>query len=95
MQSWQTFIHNHAQAIVACDCIVSITARFRVLYVLLLIDIGSRRIVHFHVTEHPTADWALQPFREAIPSDHGYRSLVHDRDSIFSTELMNTGKLLG
>ena len=45
-QSWQTFIHNHAEAIVACDFMVAITARFRVLYVLLLIEIGSRRIVH-------------------------------------------------
>jgi putative transposase len=61
-QSWQTFIHNHAQAIVACDFMVAITARFRVLYVLLLIDIGSRRIVHCNVTEHPTADWTLLDF---------------------------------
>ena len=95
-QSWQTFIHNPAQAIVACDFMVAITARFRVLYVLLLIDIGSRRIVHFNVTEHPTSDWTLQHFREAIPSDHGYRFLVHDRDSRSSPrKLMNTCKLLG
>ena len=56
-QSWQTFIQNHAQAIVACDFMVAITARFRVLYILVLIEIGSRRIVHCSVTEHPTADW--------------------------------------
>jgi hypothetical protein len=41
---------------------VAVTARFRVLYILLLIDIGSRRIVHCNVTEHPTADWTLLDF---------------------------------
>jgi putative transposase len=85
-QSWHTFIHNHARAIVACDFMVAITARFRVLYVLLLMEVGSRRILHFNVTEHPTADWTLQQFREAIPSDHSYRFLIHDRHATFSAE---------
>jgi putative transposase len=92
-QSWNTFIHNHAQAIVACDFMLAITARFRVLYVLLLMEIvlllmeiGLRRIIHFHVTEHPTADWTLQQFREAIPGDHSHRFLIHDRLATFSTE---------
>ena len=39
------------------------------------------------VTAHPTADWTLQQFREAIPSDYSYQFLIHDRDSIFSQEL--------
>lgn len=38
-------------------------------------------------TEHPTADWTVQQFREAILSDHGHRFLIHDRDSIFSAEV--------
>ena len=86
-QSWQSFIRNHAQAIVACDFMVASTARFRVLYILLLIEIGSRRVLHCNVTEHPTADWTLQQFREAIPSDHSYHFLIHDRHATFSTEL--------
>jgi putative transposase len=65
---------------------IAITVRFRVLYVLLLIEIGSRRIVHCNVTEHPTADWTLQQFREAIPCDHSYRFSIHDRHATFSTE---------
>jgi putative transposase len=94
-QSWRTFIHNHAQAIVACDFMVVITARFRVLYVLLLMEVGSRRILHFHVTEHPTADWTLQQFREAIPSNHSYRFLIHDRHATFSSELDTAVAALG
>ena len=45
----------------------------------------SRRIIHLNVTAHPTAAWTLQQLREAIPSDHTYRFLLHDRDAIFST----------
>ena len=86
-QHWRTFVHNHAQAIVASDFLIAITARFQILYVLLIMEIGSRRILHCNVTPHPTAEWTLQQFREAVPSDHSYRFLIHDRDSIFSAEL--------
>ena len=44
-------------------------------------------IVHGNVTTHPTAARTLQQLREAIPSDHGYRFLIHDRDGIFSPQL--------
>lgn len=86
-QHWQTFIRNHAKSIVACDFLVVITARFRLVYVFIVMEIGTRRILHFNVTSHPTAAWTLQQFREAIPSDHSYGFLIHDRDSIFSAEL--------
>src|SRR3984893_8823335 len=85
-QHWRTFVHNHAQVIVTSDFLVAITARFQILYVLLIMEIGSR-ILHCNVTPHPTAEWTLQQFREAVPSDHSYRFLMHDRDSIFSAEL--------
>jgi putative transposase len=86
-QRWSTFVRNHADAIVACDFFVSITARFRILYVFVAMEIGSRRILHFNVTEHPTAEWTLQQLRETLPGDHSYRFLLHDRQGSFSTEL--------
>jgi putative transposase len=86
-QHWRTFVRNHAKAIVAADFLVAITAGFRVLYVFVMMEVGSRRILHCNVTAHPTAAWAVQQFREAIPSDHIYRFLIHDRDSIFSAEV--------
>ena len=55
----------------------------------------SRRIVHANVTAHPTADWTLQQLREAIPSDHAYRFIIHDRDAIFSTDLDASAAGLG
>ena len=52
---------------------------------LVVMEHASRRIVHINVTAHPTAAWTLQQLREAIPSDHTYRFILHDRDAIFST----------
>ena len=85
-QHGRTFVRNHAQGIIACDFLLAVTARFQVLYVFLMMEVASRRIVHYNVTAHPTADWRLQQFREAIRSDHSYQFLIHDRDWIFSRE---------
>jgi transposase InsO family protein len=95
VQRWRTFVRNHAQAIVACDFCVAITATFRMLYVFVVIDHASRRLLHVNVTAHPTAEWTLQQLREAIPSDHCYRFLIHDRDSIFSQQLDQNMRHLG
>jgi putative transposase len=86
-QNWRTFVRNHAQSIVACDFLVVVTARFRTLYVFLLMEVGTRRIVHCNVTAHPTGTWTLQQLREAIPSDHSYRFLIRGRVAIFSVEV--------
>ena len=83
-QRWSTFIRNHAKGIVACDFCVAVTATFRLLYVFVVIEHASRRLLHVNVTAHPTAPWTMQQFREAIPADHPYRILIHDRDAIFS-----------
>jgi len=86
-QRWLTFVRNHAKAIVACDFFVVVTANFRILYVFVIMELGTRRILHHNVTAHPTAEWTLQQFREALPGDHPYRFLIHDRGGIFSKDL--------
>src|SRR5262249_54027242 len=50
-------------------------------------ELAPRRILHCNVTAQPTADWTMQQLREAIPSDHTYRFLIHDRHATFSSEL--------
>jgi putative transposase len=86
-QRWLTFVRNHAQTMLACDFFVVVTARFRILYVLVIMELGRRQILHHNVTTHPSAEWTLQQFREALTEEHPYRFLIHDRDSIFSKEL--------
>lgn len=85
-QRRMTFVRNHARAILPCDFFVSVTARFRLLYVFVIMEVGTRRIAHFNVTEHPTADWTLQQFREVMTGEQPQQFLIHDRDSIYSSE---------
>jgi transposase InsO family protein len=94
-QRWSTFIRNHAQAIVACDFCVAVTATFRILSIFVVIEHATRQLLHVNVTAHPTAEWTLQQLREAIPADHAYRFLIHDRDSIFSQALDQNIRHLG
>jgi putative transposase len=86
-QRWTTFVRNHAAAIVACDFFTVVTATFKVMYVFLVVEHATRRILHFNVTRHPTADWTLQQLREAIPADHTYGFLIRDRDAKFSSRI--------
>ena len=86
-QRWSTFIRNHAKGIIACDFCVAVTATFRMLYVVVVIEQSSRQLLYVHITAHPTAQWTIQQFREAIPADHSYRILIHDRDAIFSKDV--------
>jgi hypothetical protein len=82
-----TFVRNHAKAIIACDSFVVVTATFQLIYVLFVMEVGTRRLLDFKVTRHPTADWTLQQFRACVTGDEGYRFVIHDRDSIYSKEL--------
>jgi transposase InsO family protein len=94
-QRWMTFVRNHAKAIIACDFFVVVTATFQLIYVFFVMEVGTRRLLHFNVTRHPTADWTLQQFRACISGDEGYRFVIHDRDSIYSKELDASLKALG
>jgi len=71
----------------ACDFFVAVTPGFRLLYVFVIMEVGSRRIVQCNVTAHPTAEWTLQQFREIVSGEKPYRSLIRDRDSIYSPQL--------
>jgi putative transposase len=94
-QRWSTFLRNHAKAILACDFFVAVTATFQLLYVFVVIEHGTRRLVHMNVTAHPTAAWTLQQLREAIGAEEPYRYLIHDRDSIFARNLDESITRLG
>ena len=83
-QTWRSFLENHVRDIVAIDFFVVPTARFRVLYVFLVMSHDRRRILHLNVTTLPSAQWTAQQMVEAFPYDSAPRYVLHDRDSIFS-----------
>jgi transposase InsO family protein len=81
-QTWRTFLANHANQLIAADFFVVPTATCRLLFVLVLLAHHRRRVVHIAVTEHPTATWTAQQFRDAFPWELP-RYLLHDRDHAF------------
>ena len=91
-QNWKTFLKNHAGQIAAADFFVVPTAGFRLLYCFIILRHDRRRIVHFNVTEHPTAAWTAQQMIEAFPEDSAPRFLLRDRDSIYGAEFRNRVK---
>jgi transposase InsO family protein len=92
---WSSFLRLHAQGIIACDFFVAVTATFRQLYVFVVIEHRSRRLVHCNVTAQPTAAWTLQQLREVVGYPHQYEFLLHDRDSIFASHLDESIRKLG
>ena len=80
-QTWAIFLKNHATDIWACDFLPVIDLWFRPLYLFFIIELASRRIVHFGVTQSPTDAWVAKQLREATPYGQAQRFLIRDRDS--------------
>lgn len=82
-QTWRTFLTNHLAGTVSMDFFTVPTLTGRVLFVLILLSHGRRRVVHFNATEHPTSTWTAQQVVDAFPEDTPPRWLLRDRDSIY------------
>ena len=82
-QTWKTFLDNHVNELVAIDFFTVPTATFRILFVLVVLAHRRRSVIHFNVTEHPTAAWTAQQIREAFPEDRAPRYLIRDRDGVY------------
>jgi len=80
-QTWATFLNNHAHDIWACDFLQTYDCLFRTLFVFFIIELGSRRVVHFAVTRSPSDAWVAQQLREATPFNTSPRFLIRDNDS--------------
>jgi transposase InsO family protein len=94
-QTWRTFLDNHLKTMVSVDFFVVPTIRFQILYVFLVLAHERRRILHFAVTAHPTAEWTAQQMREAFPWDTVPRYLLRDRDRIFGHDFVKQVKAMG
>jgi putative transposase len=79
-QTWATFLRNHTRQIWACDFIQTYDVFLRTLFVFVIVELGSRRLVHFGVTKNPTDAWVAQQLREATPFAQGPCCLIRDND---------------
>jgi transposase InsO family protein len=82
-QKWRTFIKNHSHELFACDFMTQHTALFTTVYVFVVMEISTRRIVHCNVTESPALDWLKIQIRDIAAFDRKPRFLLHDNDGIF------------
>jgi putative transposase len=80
---WRTFLAAHANELWTMDLTAHPLWNYPMRYVLVLMEVRSRRVVHVGVTASPTLAWAKQQIREATPFGSVPRFLVHDNDGVF------------
>jgi hypothetical protein len=81
--------------LVALDFFSVPTAGLRVLFVLVVLAHHRRRVVHFNVTEHPTAYWTAQQIVDAFPDDFAPSYLLRDRDQVYGQQFRHRVKGMG
>jgi transposase InsO family protein len=81
-QTWRTFVANHVCDLVSIDFFTVPTASIRVPFVLVILAHHRRRVVHFNVTEHPTAQWTAQQVVNAFPDAAAPAYVLRDRDQV-------------
>ena len=94
-QSWSTFLHNHAENVWDCDFLPVFDLTFRTLFVFFMIDLSTRRVVHFGVTRYPTQQWVAQQLRDATPNGVHPKFIIRDNDSKFGTAFDRVAKSNG
>jgi transposase InsO family protein len=94
-QTWKTFLKNHAHDIAATDFFVVPTITFRLLYVFVIMNHDRRLVVHFNISESPSAQWTGQQMIEAFPYETARKYLLRDRDGIYGADFVRRVRSIG
>jgi putative transposase len=86
-QSWKTFLHNHLDQLVSIDFFTVPTVTMKVLFAFIVLEHRRREVLHFNVTEHPTATWTSQQIVEAFVDRDAPQYLIRDRDGVYGKEV--------
>jgi hypothetical protein len=93
--TWRAFLANHVSCLASIDFFTVPTVRNRVLFVFVVLAHLRRRVLHFAITEHPTAAWTARQLTEAFPWDTAPRFMIRDRDSIYGDIFRGRVKSMG
>ena len=85
-QTWRSFLENHIGVLASIDFFTMPTATFRVLHALFALPHDRRRVLHFNITEFPSARWTGQQIIEAFPEDTAPGYMIRDRDGIYDEQ---------
>jgi hypothetical protein len=94
-QRWRTFFDNHIRSLVSVDFFTVPTVTFKVLFVFVVLAHDRRRVVHFNVTDAPTAHWTARQLAEAFPWETAPRYLLRDRDAVYGVVFSSRAQSLG
>ena len=94
-QTWKTFLHNHLGQMVSIDFFTVPTMTLRVMFVFVVLEHRRRQVLHFNVTEHPTAAWTAQQIVEAFAGRDAPRYLIRDRDGVYGDDVRQRVASLG
>jgi putative transposase len=94
-QTWRTFLANHVAQLASVDFFTVPTIWFEMLFVFVVLAHDRRRVLHFNVTAHPTAEWTAQQILEAFPFDTAPKYLLRDRDGIYGFEFRKQVEVMG
>ena len=93
--TWRAFLTAHARELVAIDFFVVPTLTFRLLFAFVVLRHHRRELVHFNVTDHPTAAWTVRQLVEAFPDDTAPPYLLRDRDGVYGEEFVRHVQSMG
>jgi transposase InsO family protein len=94
-QGWKTFLRNHAPNTAAMGLFVVPTVGFNLLYAIVIMRLGRRRLIWTNVTANPTAEWIAQQITEAFPWDQAPHHLIRDRDGCYGAAVIRRLQAMG
>jgi transposase InsO family protein len=95
LQTWKTFIDNHAEGIASMDLFVVPTIAFQLLYAFLVLGHKRRQLLWFAVTRNPTTEWLAHQITEAFPWNTAPKYLVRDNDRAFGAAFKARVRAMG